>query len=93
MDSLKLPAGYVPQRHDVVSAVAVESSQSCYIWRALCLTPVTRRDDSTSTSAEAADEACGAHLLENKGDIEVTKMTNFGMLKEGGSKSMVIWIE
>ena len=43
LDSLKLPEGYVPQRHDVVSAVVVESSQSCYMWRALCVTPVQRR--------------------------------------------------
>ncbi|KAF6339941.1 Mov10 like RISC complex RNA helicase 1 [Rhinolophus ferrumequinum] len=95
LDSLKLPAGYVPQRHDVVSAVAVESSQSCYVWRALCLTPVTRRGDSisTSTSAEAAEESYRARLLENKGDVEVTRMTDFGMLKEGGRKSMVIWME
>ncbi|KAM5250575.1 RNA helicase Mov10l1 [Hipposideros larvatus] len=92
LDSVKLPAGYVPRRYDVVSTVAVESSQSCYVWRALCLTPVTRRDDSASTVAEA-DKACGAHLLENKGDIEVTRTTNFGTLKEGGRKSMVLWIE
>lgn len=43
LDSLRLPAGYAPQRHDMVSAVVVESSQSCYVWRALCLTPLTRR--------------------------------------------------
>lgn len=42
---------------------------------------------------EAAAESCGALLLKNKGDIEVTRMTNFGTLKEGGSKNMVIWIE
>lgn len=42
---------------------------------------------------EAADEACGALLLKNKGDIEVTRMTNFGTLKEGESKNVVIWIE
>ena len=40
LDSLKLPEGYTPRRHDVVSAVVVESSQSCYLWRALCMTPV-----------------------------------------------------
>ncbi|XP_072829885.1 RNA helicase Mov10l1 isoform X2 [Vicugna pacos] len=90
LDSLKLPEGYVPRRHDVVSAVVVESSQSCYVWRALCLTPVHRRD--FSTPEEAAGEACGA-LLQNKGDIEVTRMTNFGTMKEGGCKSMVICIE
>ncbi|XP_029061582.1 RNA helicase Mov10l1 [Monodon monoceros] len=91
LDSLKLPEGYVPQRHDVVSAVVVESSQSCYTWRALCVTPVQRR--GTSAVQEAADEACGALLLKNKGDIEVTRMTNFGTLKEGESKNVVIWIE
>ncbi|KAF5926053.1 hypothetical protein HPG69_016760, partial [Diceros bicornis minor] len=91
LDSLKLPEGYVPRRYDLVSAVVVESSQSCYIWRALCMTPVKRRE--SSAGEEAADESCGALLLKNKGDIEVTRMTNFGTLKEGGSKNMVIWIE
>ncbi|XP_014648792.1 PREDICTED: putative helicase Mov10l1 [Ceratotherium simum simum] len=91
LDSLKLPEGYVPRRYDLVSAVVVESSQSCYIWRALCMTPVKRRE--SSAGEEAADECCGALLLKNKGDIEVTRMTNFGTLKEGGSKNMVIWIE
>ncbi|XP_052603336.1 RNA helicase Mov10l1 [Peromyscus californicus insignis] len=42
LDSLKLPEGYTPRRHDIVNAVVVESSQSCYIWRALCMTPVKR---------------------------------------------------
>lgn len=43
LDSLKLPEGYVPRRYDMVSTVVVESSQSCYMWRALCVTPVKRR--------------------------------------------------
>lgn len=43
LDSVKLPEGYVPRRYDVVHTVVVESSQSCYLWRALCVTPVTRR--------------------------------------------------
>ncbi|XP_023487461.1 RNA helicase Mov10l1 isoform X1 [Equus caballus] len=91
LDSLNLPEGYIPRRYDVVSAVVVESSQSCYVWRALCMTPVKRRD--SPAGEEAAAESCGALLLKNKGDIEVTRMTNFGTLKEGGSKNMVIWIE
>ncbi|XP_046922135.1 RNA helicase Mov10l1 isoform X1 [Lynx rufus] len=91
LDSLKLAEGYVPRRHDMVSAVVVESSQSCYVWRALCMTPVKRRD--SSAFEETADEFCGALLLKNKGDIEVTRLTNFGTLKEGESKNMVIWIE
>ncbi|XP_053442523.1 RNA helicase Mov10l1 [Nycticebus coucang] len=91
LDSLKLPDGYIPCRGDVVNSVVVESSQSCYIWRALCMTPVKRRD--SAAVGEVAEESYGALLLKNKGGIEVTQMTHFGTLKEGGSKSMVIWIE
>ncbi|XP_031208332.1 RNA helicase Mov10l1 isoform X2 [Mastomys coucha] len=89
LDSLKLPEGYIPRRHDIVNAVVVESSQSCYIWRALCMTPVKR----DATIGEAPQEPYGTLLLKNKGDIEVTRMTSFGTLKEGESKSIVIWIE
>nr|XP_003932821.1 RNA helicase Mov10l1 isoform X2 [Saimiri boliviensis boliviensis] len=90
LDSLKLPDGYIPRRGDVVNAVVVESSQSCYVWRALCLTPVKRRD---FTPIDEAAQFYGTVLLKNKGDIEVTQMTHFGTLKEGRSKTMVIWIE
>ncbi|XP_037369257.1 RNA helicase Mov10l1 isoform X2 [Talpa occidentalis] len=91
LDSLRLPEGYVPQRHDVVSAVVVESSQSCYVWRALCLTPWGSRNAPAASGP--AEEACGALLLKDKGDIEVTRATNFGSLREGGSRSLGIWIE
>uniref|UniRef100_A0A5F9C7K0 RNA helicase Mov10l1 n=1 Tax=Oryctolagus cuniculus TaxID=9986 RepID=A0A5F9C7K0_RABIT len=90
LDSLKLPEGYTPRRHDVVSAVVVESSQSCYVWRALCLTPVHR--DATAPGV-LPEESYGTLLLKNKGNVEVTRMTNFGTLKEGARKAMVIWIE
>ncbi|XP_073918307.1 cancer/testis antigen 55-like [Castor canadensis] len=40
LDSLKLPPGYVPQLHDLVNVVIVESAQSCYTWRAVSMTPV-----------------------------------------------------
>ncbi|XP_054426454.1 LOW QUALITY PROTEIN: RNA helicase Mov10l1 [Pteronotus mesoamericanus] len=93
LDSLRLPEGYVPRRYDVVNAVVVESSQSCYTWRALCMTLVSRRDSAVSAGAEAAEEACEALLLQDKGNIEVTRMTNFGTMKEGGSKSLVLCIE
>lgn len=43
--------------------------------------------------SEAPQDPYGALLLKNKGDIEVTRMTSFGTLKEGESKAMVIWIE
>nr|XP_012423520.1 PREDICTED: cancer/testis antigen 55 [Odobenus rosmarus divergens] len=44
LESLKLPDGYTPQISDIVNAVVVESSQSCYTWRAISMTPVKRRD-------------------------------------------------
>ncbi|XP_055108834.2 RNA helicase Mov10l1 isoform X9 [Symphalangus syndactylus] len=90
LDSLKLPDGYIPRRGDVVNAVVVESSQSCYLWRALCMTLVKRRD---AAPVHEATHFYGTILLKNKGDIEVTQMTHFGTLKEGRSKTMVIWIE
>ncbi|KAM5335673.1 RNA helicase Mov10l1 [Glossophaga mutica] len=93
LDSVRLPRGYVPRRHDVVSAVVVESSQSCYLWRALCLTPAARRDSAAAPEAEAPEEVCEALLLKDKGSIEVTRMTDFGTVREGGSKSLVLCIE
>ncbi|XP_007952952.1 RNA helicase Mov10l1 [Orycteropus afer afer] len=91
LESLKLPDGYMPRRYDVVNTVVVESTQSCYMWRALCMIPVRRREPSTLP--EGADDPYGALLLKNKGDVEVTRMTNFGTLQEGASKDMVVWIE
>uniref|UniRef100_A0AAY4E943 RNA helicase n=1 Tax=Denticeps clupeoides TaxID=299321 RepID=A0AAY4E943_9TELE len=37
LDSLKLPSQYKPQPGDLVSLVVVESNQSLYSWRALCM--------------------------------------------------------
>ncbi|XP_006876477.1 PREDICTED: putative helicase Mov10l1 [Chrysochloris asiatica] len=91
LESLKLPSGYVPCRKDVVNTLVVESSQSCYMWRALCIMPVRRRDPSSLS--EAVDETYGAQLLKNKAGVEVTRTTNFGTLKDGESKTLVIWIE
>uniref|UniRef100_A0A7M4EY67 RNA helicase Mov10l1 n=1 Tax=Crocodylus porosus TaxID=8502 RepID=A0A7M4EY67_CROPO len=84
LDSLRLPDGYSPCKNDMVNVVIVESNQSCYIWRALCmplLKPVV--------------EMCQFYgiLDKNKGGLEVTKMTNFGMLKLGENKNLIIWIE
>ncbi|XP_020838560.1 RNA helicase Mov10l1 isoform X1 [Phascolarctos cinereus] len=91
LDSLRLPEGYKPRKSDLVNVVVVESNQSCYTWRALCMAPVER--ESHIISEVGVDESYGAQLLKNKGGLEVTKMTNFGTLKEGESKNMVIWIE
>uniref|UniRef100_A0A8B9PIW4 RNA helicase n=1 Tax=Apteryx owenii TaxID=8824 RepID=A0A8B9PIW4_APTOW len=75
LDSVRLPDGYSPCVQDLVNVIVVESNQSCYIWRALCLAPPYE------------------NLMRDKGGLEVSRMTNFGTLKQGESKSMTIWIE
>ncbi|XP_043352047.1 RNA helicase Mov10l1 isoform X2 [Dermochelys coriacea] len=91
LDSLRLPDGYSPRRHDLVNVVVVESNQSCYIWRALCMAP-SDKNGLSATSEINLDESY-ENLMRDKGGLEVSRMTNFGTLKLGESKNMVIWIE
>ncbi|NXT44384.1 M10L1 helicase, partial [Pelecanoides urinatrix] len=91
LDSLRLPDGYSPCRHDLVNTIVVESNQSCYIWRALCLVPVSQDRQSHSNGVNL-DEPY-ENLIRDKGGLEVSRMTNFGTLKQGESKRMIIWIE
>ncbi|XP_007659751.1 RNA helicase Mov10l1 isoform X2 [Ornithorhynchus anatinus] len=93
LDSLRLPDGYRPRRSDLVNVVVVESNQSCYIWRALCMTPAENKGQPTAGRDLGVDESFEALLLSNKGGLEVSKMTNFGTLKQGESKNIVVWIE
>ncbi|NWI13652.1 M10L1 helicase, partial [Crypturellus soui] len=91
LDSVRLPDGYSPCVHDLVNVIVVESNQSCYIWRALCLTPVDHNGLSHSNGVNL-DEPY-ENLMKDKGGLEVSRMTNFGTLKQGETKSMIIWIE
>ncbi|NXE51720.1 M10L1 helicase, partial [Casuarius casuarius] len=91
LDSVRLPDGYSPSVHDLVNAIVVESNQSCYIWRALCLVPVDQNGLSHSNGVNP-DEPY-ENLMRDKGGLEVSRMTDFGTLKQGESKSMIIWIE
>ncbi|XP_054255949.1 RNA helicase Mov10l1 [Indicator indicator] len=90
LDSLKLPNGYSPCRHDLVNTVVVESSQSCYIWRALCLVPVSQNGQSHSNEVDL-DESYEILMRDKR--LEVPRMTDFGTLKQGESKKIIIWIE
>ncbi|XP_033018750.1 RNA helicase Mov10l1 [Lacerta agilis] len=91
LDFLKLPDGYFPRRHDLVNVVVVESNQSCYIWRALCMAP-TENNWSSLTNATNLDESY-EKLMKDKEGLEVSKMINFGTLKLGMNKSIEVWIE
>ncbi|NXS31888.1 M10L1 helicase, partial [Pomatostomus ruficeps] len=73
----------------LVNTIVVESSQSCYIWRALCLVPVSQ--DGHSVVMQLTFHCI--YLMRDKGDLKVSRMTNFGTMKQGESKRMIIWIE
>ncbi|XP_073475838.1 RNA helicase Mov10l1 [Aquarana catesbeiana] len=92
MDSVILPEGYKPQRSDLVNAVVLESNQSCYVWRALCIAPASRNCMSTSDE-DNVDGQNVAALMRNKGGLEVSRLTHFGLIKQGESKSLQIHIE
>uniref|UniRef100_A0A7N6ARA9 RNA helicase n=1 Tax=Anabas testudineus TaxID=64144 RepID=A0A7N6ARA9_ANATE len=61
LDSLLLPANYQPLPGHLVNLVMVESSQSFYSWRALCM-----------VSTIVLPEAELQRILENKGGLDVT---------------------
>ncbi|NXG68093.1 M10L1 helicase, partial [Baryphthengus martii] len=73
----------------LVNTIVVESNQSCYIWRALCLVPVSQDGQSHSNEVNLDKP----YEVRDKGGLEVSRMTDFGTLKQGESKRMTIWIE
>ncbi|XP_012956251.1 RNA helicase Mov10l1 isoform X4 [Anas platyrhynchos] len=91
LDSLRLPDGYSPRVHDIVNVIVVESNQSFYVWRALCLAPVDQKGQSHSNPIDLDDPY--ENLMRNKGGLEVSRTTDFGTLKQGESRSMIVWIE
>ncbi|XP_054843764.1 RNA helicase Mov10l1 [Eublepharis macularius] len=91
LDSLILPDGYMPRRHDLVSVVVVESNQSCYTWRALCMAPSDKNGTFSGNGANFNEPY--ENLLKDKGGLMVSKLTDFGTLRLGEMKSMEIWIE
>uniref|UniRef100_A0A8C8RZ08 RNA helicase Mov10l1 n=1 Tax=Pelusios castaneus TaxID=367368 RepID=A0A8C8RZ08_9SAUR len=90
LDSLRLPDGYSPHRRDLVNVVVVESNQSCYIWRALCMAPSDKNGKHIGTPVHTN---LRKYFGLDKGGLEVSRMTDFGTLKLGESKNMVIWIK
>ncbi|XP_048355589.1 RNA helicase Mov10l1-like isoform X2 [Sphaerodactylus townsendi] len=91
LDSLILPDGYMPKRHDLVNVVVVESNQSCCTWRALCMTPTENNRTSSDNGVNLSEPY--ENLLKDKGGLCVSKPTDFGILLLGEKKSMEVWIE
>ncbi|NXU46604.1 M10L1 helicase, partial [Drymodes brunneopygia] len=73
----------------LVNTIVVESSQSCYIWRALCLAPFS--EDGCGVVMQLTFHCI--YLMRDKGELKISRMTDFGTLKRGESKRMIIWIE
>ncbi|XP_068460110.1 RNA helicase Mov10l1 [Clinocottus analis] len=90
LDSLLLPAHYQPLPGHLVNLVVVESSQSLYCWRALCMAPCLQ---SGNISATHLPEAELKSLLENKGGLDVTDYGQFVDLMIGEKQELVLWIQ
>ncbi|NWR17531.1 M10L1 helicase, partial [Emberiza fucata] len=73
----------------LVNTIVVESSQSCYIWRALCLVPVSQ--DGCGVVMQLTFHCI--YIMRDKEELKVSRMTDFGTLKQGETKRMMVWIE
>uniref|UniRef100_A0A8B9JVV3 Mov10 like RISC complex RNA helicase 1 n=1 Tax=Astyanax mexicanus TaxID=7994 RepID=A0A8B9JVV3_ASTMX len=92
LDSLLLPAGYQPTKGDLVSVVVVESSQSFYCWRALCMAPIKPRQDIFSLVLHFHSTIKSSTLLENKEGLVVSEETQFGSMFFEETKELQVWI-
>ncbi|XP_035520313.1 RNA helicase Mov10l1 [Morone saxatilis] len=90
LDSLLLPADYQPLPGHLVNLVMVESSQSFYCWRALCMAPCHQ---SVNVFAKPLPLAKLTSILENKGGLDVTDYGQFGDLMIGDKRELVLWIQ
>lgn len=88
LDSLLLPVNYQPSLGDIVNLVRVESSQSFYSWRALCLSPSEQSGNLVASFSEV-----DLFLMENKGGLDVSNFGNFGDVMMGEKHQLVIWIQ
>ncbi|KAM7414935.1 hypothetical protein PAMA_019653 [Pampus argenteus] len=90
LDSLLLPARYQPLPGHLVNLVMVESSQSFYCWRALCMAPCHQGVNLATTRLPEADLQ---EIFKNKGGLEVTDYGQFGDLMIGDRRELVLWIQ
>uniref|UniRef100_A0A8C3AJT2 RNA helicase n=1 Tax=Cyclopterus lumpus TaxID=8103 RepID=A0A8C3AJT2_CYCLU len=90
LDSLLLPAHYQPLPGHLVNLVMVESSQSLYCWRALCMAPCLQR---YWTFCYFNRDAELESILENKGGLDVTDYGQFVDLIMGEKQELVLWIQ
>ncbi|XP_023132929.2 RNA helicase Mov10l1 [Amphiprion ocellaris] len=92
LDSLLLPANYQPLPGHLVNMVVVESNQSIFCWRALCMAPFLQSCNASS-SAALLQETELQSILENKGGLDVTDYGQFGDVLIGERRELVLWIQ
>ncbi|XP_047452649.1 RNA helicase Mov10l1 [Mugil cephalus] len=92
LDSLLLPAHYQPLPGHLVNLVMVESSQSLYCWRALCMAPCLQ-SCSMNIPVTHLTETPLQGIFENKGGLEVTDYGQFGDVMIGERRELVLWIQ
>ncbi|XP_028286299.1 RNA helicase Mov10l1 [Parambassis ranga] len=89
LDSLLLPANYQPMQGHLVNIVMMESSQSLYTWRALCMAPCLQSKSCPIHPVETQLES----IYENKGGLDVTAYGQFGNVMIGENHELVLWIQ
>ncbi|GCB60273.1 hypothetical protein scyTo_0009148 [Scyliorhinus torazame] len=92
LDSLRLPHYYVPKKDDLVNLVIIESNQSLYLWRALCIAPAEKESLSLLSMTNKEFEQIDLEFS-NKEGLEVPRQIDFGTIKQGEKKDMMVWIE
>ncbi|XP_073777366.1 RNA helicase Mov10l1 isoform X1 [Danio rerio] len=91
LDSLIVPPGFRPTRGDLVNLVVLESSQSLYSWRALCMTPLQR--SSAQCSEQKEPDADLQALLQEKGGLQVSQQNQSVCLLMGDCSELLIWVQ
>ncbi|RVE71576.1 hypothetical protein OJAV_G00053290 [Oryzias javanicus] len=90
LDSLLMPVVYQPRPGDLVNLVMVESSQSLYCWRALCMAPCSQSENG-SKSPVLNGELKG--ILQNMEGLDISDYGQFGSLMVGDKITLVFWIQ
>ncbi|XP_060698542.1 RNA helicase Mov10l1 [Hemiscyllium ocellatum] len=92
LDSLRMPQLYVPKKDDLVNVVIIESNQSLYQWRALCIGPANKESSSVPAITSKDLDPIDLEFFHKEG-LEVTRKIDFGTIRQGEKKDLMVWIE
>uniref|UniRef100_A0A674N571 Mov10 like RISC complex RNA helicase 1 n=1 Tax=Takifugu rubripes TaxID=31033 RepID=A0A674N571_TAKRU len=82
LDSLLLPSNYQPSPGHLVNLVMVESSQSLYSWRALCMAPCHQSLNVSKSEVPLQN------IFENKEGVVVSDYGKFGNVMIGETRAL-----